>query len=76
MVEFKVVFDFQAEEAGELTVAAGEVVFAFAGEDGIFGTEDDTRDGWVLVQSEDHASTGYVPMDFLEKREPVFNQED
>ena len=65
---FQVLYDFQAEEDGELGVFAGDFVNAFAGEDGVFGTGDDSRDGWVLVE-QTHApySTGYVPADYLEK---------
>ncbi|CAM9117941.1 unnamed protein product, partial [Heterosigma akashiwo] len=44
-------------------------------QDGVFSTEDDTRDGWILVEKvEDPEQNGYVPTDYLEiveEEEPV-----
>jgi hypothetical protein len=60
-----VLYDFEAEEEGELTVTGGETVNMDAGDDGVFGNEDDTRDGWILVTNS-QGETGYVPADFLE----------
>ena len=36
------------------------IIGSIAGDDGQFGTEDDTRDGWVLVETQD-GRIGYVP---------------
>ena len=59
----RVLFDFVAEdETSELTVRRGEVVQVSPGEDGVYGTADDTKDGWLLVDSLDHPGhNGYVP---------------
>ena len=62
-------YAFEAEEEGELTVQKGDTVTVDAGADGVFGTEDDTRDGWVLVQNKRNMQSGYVPVDYLQINE-------
>lgn len=63
---YTVLYAFEAEEEGELTVQKGDIVSVDAGADGVFGTEDDTRDGWALVQNKRNMQTGYVPVDYLQ----------
>jgi hypothetical protein len=65
---FKVLYAFRQEEEGEVDVDEGELVVVSAGDDGVFGTEDDTRDGWMLVEKTNGA-VGYVPVDYLEEFE-------
>ena len=53
---FKVLFDFSAEEEGELSIYEGEEVTA---------ATNVPDDGWILVTSNDKAS-GFVPIDYLQ----------
>jgi hypothetical protein len=43
---------------GELSVNVGEIVVAHPGADGEFGTGDDIRDGWLMVQIEGSGTFG------------------
>ena len=62
--KYKVLFSFTAEESGELTVAAHQVVFATPGDDGQYGTADDKLDDWLLVMTESGES-GFVPAGYV-----------
>ena len=55
---FRVLFDFDAVEAGELSVKVGEVV----------DVTDHTaaQDGWVLATTSDGARKGFLPEDYVE----------
>ena len=53
---FKVLFDFTAEDEGELSVYVDELVNSATGIE---------EDGWMLVTSDDGAS-GFVPVEFLQ----------
>jgi hypothetical protein len=66
LARYKVLYSFRREEEGEVDVDEGEIVVVSSGEDGVFGTEDDTRDGWMMVEKENGA-IGYVPVDYLEE---------
>jgi len=61
-----VLFNFLAEGEGELSVSIGDIVVAHPGEDGVFGTGDDIRDGWLMVQLEGEGTFGYVPYDYIQ----------
>ena len=58
---FKVMFDFNAEEDGELSVFAGEVVLSSVSAPGA----EATPDGWILVHAD--GAAGFVPRDYLEE---------
>eukprot|EP00937_MAST-01D_sp_MAST-1D-sp2_P006395 g6395.t1 len=60
-----VLYAFEAEDAVQLTVLMGEMVRTHARSDGMSGTEEDTPDGWVLVEKESDGATGYVPRNRL-----------
>jgi hypothetical protein len=45
----------------------GQVYQLAPGEDGIYGNEDDEKDGWVLVQSLITGESGFVPLDYVKK---------
>jgi len=64
---FRAAYDFQAEdEASEMSVVAGEQLVQAAGEDGIVGTADDSKDGWMLMERvADPGRNGYVPVAYL-----------
>jgi hypothetical protein len=64
----QVLYTFAAEDEGELSVSAGDIVTVNAGEDGIFGTDDDTKDDWVLVEA--NGTSGYVPANYLKQQQP------
>lgn len=54
-----------------MSVAVNEIVKLSPGEDGQYGTADDTNDGWILVESKiTEGISGYVPEAYLEKIEP------
>ena len=55
---FEVLFNFAAEGEGELSVSIGDIVVAHPGEDGVFGTGDDIRDGWLMVQIDGEGTFG------------------
>ena len=42
-------YDFKAEEEGEMSMTAGVEYQLSAGDDGIFGNDDDIKDGWILL---------------------------
>lgn len=58
---FKVLYNFQKEEDGELSVKAGDVV-----QDYSMGKEN--PEGWILVKSKNN-EIGYVPVDYLKEIE-------
>lgn len=60
-MRFKVQYDFQAEDEGELTVRCGEIVVS------IDDDHETAADGWLLVVTEIDRREGYVPSDYLEK---------
>ena len=68
MSRFLALYAFEAEEEGELSVAKGDMLSASAGDDGVFGTADDTRDGWLLVDNPRTQRSGYVPVDYLQQQ--------
>jgi hypothetical protein len=60
---FEVLFDFSAEEEGELSIYQGEKVSATTNAD---------EDGWLCVTSDD-GSTGFVPIEYLKPSETGFD---
>ena len=65
--QYVCIYDFSAEEEGELTVSKGERVQLAPGDDGEYGTEDDEKGGWLLVTSLETGMTGFVPQDYCEE---------
>lgn len=59
---YKVLYDFHAEEEGEMTVKSGDIVIYDPDE----GDGDDSKNGWIFVQSSRSSDCGYVPLDYLE----------
>lgn len=60
---YEVLFDFNAEDEGELSVYVGELVK---------GTDGEAEEGWLFVTSSDGAS-GFVPLDYVKEIDPVGN---
>lgn len=59
MRHFRVLHDFKGEEAVELSVYKGEVLFA---------PENTVQDGWIKVECvEDPARRGFVPLSYLQE---------
>lgn len=56
----RVLYDFTAEEEGEMSISVGDVVQFMNNED------DDPKNGWIHVHSTKDAQCGYVPADYLE----------
>jgi hypothetical protein len=56
---FKVLYDFVAEEEGEISVKAGDIV-----ED--FSNGNTLPEGWILVKVIDRNSIGFVPRNYIE----------
>ena len=74
---YEVLFNFHAQGDGEMSVVQGETVVMVPGEDGIFGTEDDVKDGWILVESTiTPGNVGYVPVTYVKKVEEVEQVEE
>ena len=48
----------------------GQIYQLAPGEDGIYGNEDDEKDGWILVQSLITGESGFVPIDYVQKIVP------
>lgn len=50
-------------------MSIGDTVVAHPGDDGVFGTGDDIRDGWLMVQIEDEGTFGnvyvFVPLSLI-----------
>lgn len=54
------------------SVQQGDVVNLSPGEDGMFGTADDTNDGWILVEDPNRPHiSGYVPEAYLKKLDSI-----
>lgn len=74
---FRVLFDFTAEEDGELSVLADEIVRSSSTIQDPNGLESDTTpDGWILVYSAQDGSSGFVPRDYLEETSEPFPVRD
>lgn len=61
--KYKVLYDFNAEEDGEMSVRTGEIVVQVAQTTGV----DEAPDGWILVEVTEDNEKGFVPIDYLEK---------
>lgn len=61
---FKVLYDFMAEDEGELTVSEGEVVQDCT-------TDTDAPEGWILVESAKSNKLGFVPRNYIEELPPA-----
>lgn len=64
----KVLYDFDAEEEGEMTVRAGDIVKVLPQSEGPDGDDDD-RNGWIFVKATRTGQRGYVPLDYIEPTE-------
>ncbi|GMH82065.1 hypothetical protein TrVE_jg12963 [Triparma verrucosa] len=60
-------YDFKAEEEGEMSMTAGVEYQLSAGDDGIFGNDDDIKDGWILLMDLATGESGFVPIDYVKK---------
>lgn len=60
---YRVLYNFAAEEEGELSVSTGQIV-----ETGI-ADEQELPEGWLLVKLKNSDNLGFVPKDYLEKME-------
>ena len=61
--------DFECKEEGEIQASVGEMFILSPGEDGIFDTEDDMKDGWAYVSNLATGETGFVPLLYLKEIE-------
>jgi hypothetical protein len=61
-MQFTVLYDFTAEEEGEMSVRAGEVVVAVHDAPGA----EEPPDGWIHVEVLGDSERGFVPIDYLE----------
>ncbi len=56
---FKALYDFNAEEEGELTVKANDILHDCSG-------TDPTPEGWILVKNSKSLQVGFVPRNYIE----------
>jgi|APCry1669189768_1035252.scaffolds.fasta_scaffold601035_1 SH3 domain len=57
--KLRVLYDFKAEEEGEVSVKAGDVL-------SLIDDSNADRDGWVLVELTHNGASGFVPAGMLE----------
>ena len=64
---YEALYDFAAEEEGELSMQKGVKYQLAPGDDGIYGNDDDAKDGWILVMDLKSGESGFVPVDYVKK---------
>ena len=68
---YQVLYAFNAEEEGELTCSPGDILELAPGDDGIYFTDDDEKDGWLqVVNLVDNNSFGFVPEEYVKELPP------
>ena len=56
----RAIYEFQAQDTGELSVRAGELLNA------VYNSEE-APEGWMLVESMDTGGEGYVPSEYVQE---------
>lgn len=64
----RVLYDFEEEEEGEMTVRAGDIVKVLP-QDENPDEDEDGRNGWIFVKATRTGRRGYVPLDYIEPTE-------